>query len=319
MTVADLGAAAERALDAVHGDQIDLPCVKCRFHQIIIGPKGDCIALRIDLCDIAAVGRRNSESSALSQRVMNDAFVAPQHISVGIHKVSRGTFLPAVAADKSGIIAVRNKAYILTVVLIGVLKTALRSDLPGRMLILIAQRELHVGQLLLGQNIENITLVFGRVHCFEQLIASALFVIAHSCIVTGHQYIAAQFFHLLVQMLKFELSVALDAGIGRAAVKVFVDEGLDHFLPEQVLIVHDMVGNPDLLCHAAGVLRILERTAGIHQIHSHNIVFIQPHCAAHTIISLARHHPGSNAAVHAAAHRDQCSHLLIPFPVQYVS
>ena len=115
VAVADLGAAAERAVDAVHGDQID-PA---------------------------------AESPALAERVVNDTFVAPQDITLRVHKIAGRTLRAAVALDEAGVVAVRYKADILTVVLLRVFKSAFRGDFSGLGLVLVAERELHVSKLLL--------------------------------------------------------------------------------------------------------------------------------------------------------------------------
>ena len=153
------------------------------------------------------------------------------------------------------------------------------------MLVLVPQRELHVGQLLLCHHVEDIGLVFGGIEGLEQKVPAGLRIIFGPGIMSRDQKITSQFFHLCKQMLKLQLPVAFNAGIGRMAMQIFIDERLDHFLAEKVFIVYDMVGNTDPFCYAASVLCIFKRAACIQQIHAHSVILIEPHGAAHAFIS----------------------------------
>ena len=106
-------------------------------------------------------------------------------------------------------------------------------------------------------------------------------------------------------MLKLEAAVALDAGIGRAAVKILIDKRLDDFLCKKILIVDDMIRDADLLGDAAGVLRVLKGTAGVQKVLAYNIILVQTHRAADTLVAARRHDLSRHAAVNAAAHGNQ--------------
>ena len=302
VAIAYFGAAAKRTVDAVHGDQVDLARIEGPLHQVVIGSECDSVGPGIDLRDVAAVRGRNAESAALAERVVDDPLVAPQDIALCVHKIAGRTLNAAVALDEARVVAVRNKADVLAVVLLGIVKTALGSDLSGLGLILVAEWKLHVSKLLLCQNIEHITLILGRVERFQKKVAAPLRIIFCPRVVTGRQDVAAKLFHFGEEMLKLEAAVALDAGIGRAAVQVLIDKRLDDFLCKQVLIMDDMVRDADLLGNAAGILRVLEGAAGVQKIFTYNVIFIQAHRAADAIEAARRHDLSRHAAVNAAAH-----------------
>ena len=153
-------------------------------------------------------------------------------------------------------------------------------------------------------NIEHITLILGRVERLQEKVAAKLRIIFCPRIVPGHQNIAAKLLHLLEEVLKLKAAVALNAGIGRAAVQILVDKRLDDFLRKEVLIMDDVVRNADFLSNAAGILRILEGAAGIQQVLAYNIIFIEAHRAANALIAARRHDLSRYAAVNAAAHGD---------------
>ena len=275
VAIAYFGAAAERTVNMVHSDQVDSAGIQSPLHQVVISAECDGVSLGIDLRDIASVSGRNSEPPALAERIVDDPLVAPQDIALRIHEIAGRTLRAAVALDKAGVVAVRNKADILAVVLLGIPKTALRGDLTGLVLILVAERELNVSQLLLRQNIEHITLILGRVERLQKEVAAPLRIIFCPSVVAGCQNIAAQFLHLGEEMLKLEAAVALDAGIGCAAVKILIDKRLDDFLCKKILIVDDMIRDADLLGDAAGVLRVLKGAAGVQKILAYNIILVQ--------------------------------------------
>ena len=124
----------------VHSDQVDSAGIQSPLHQVVISAECDGVSIGINLRDIASVSGRNSEPPALAERIVDDSLVAPQDIALRIHEIAGRTLRAAVALDKAGVVAVRNKADILAVVLLGILKAALRGDLPGPGLILVAER-----------------------------------------------------------------------------------------------------------------------------------------------------------------------------------
>ena len=113
----------------VHSDQVDSAGIQSPLHQVVISAECDSVGLGIDLRDIASVSGRNSEPPALAERIVDDPLVAPQDIALRIHEIAGSTLRAAVALDKAGVVAVRNKADILAVVLLGIPKTALRGEI----------------------------------------------------------------------------------------------------------------------------------------------------------------------------------------------
>ena len=142
-----------------------------------------------------------------------------------------------------------------------------------------------MGKLFLSQNIEHVTLVLGRVERLQEKVAAALRIIFCPCIVAGHQKITAPLFHLFEKMLKLETAVALNAGIGRVAVQILVNKGFDDLLRKEIFKMYDVIGDADPLRDAARILCVFQGAAGFQKIHSHNIILIKTHRAAHTFIS----------------------------------
>ena len=65
----------------------------------------------------------------------------------------------------------------------------------------------------------------------------------------------------LQQLIELEMVVAERAGNRRAPGEILADERPDHILLEALFLVDDVVGNAEVLGHAARVVHVIERTA----------------------------------------------------------
>ena len=95
----------------------------------------------------------------------------------------------------------------------------------------------------------------------------------------------SKFFCLIVKAVKFKISVASDARIGRLTVFVAADERLNDFLSKLCFIMINIVRNTYLLTDRSRILSILEAAAGSEKILTYNIIFIKSHSASHALIS----------------------------------
>ena len=97
-------------------------------------------------------------------------------------------------------------------------------------------------------------------------------------------------------------------------MQVLIDKGLDDFFRKKILVMDNMIRDADLLGNAAGVLRVLEGTAGVQKIFPYDVIFVQTHRAAYAFIAARRHDLSRHAAVNAAAHGNQSFHeFRLPF------
>ena len=109
----------------------------------------------------------------------------------------------------------------------------------------------------------------------------------------------------LQQRGKAHGSVAVDAGIGRAAGFVDTDKLVNDPLPEGPGEVHDLIGHIQLEGHLLGVLNVLGRTAGGELSQTAARLAVLPHGDAHAAVALLLHQIGGDRAVNAAAHGDE--------------
>ena len=121
----------------------------------------------------------------------------------------------------------------------------------------------------------------------------------------GHYIVALQLQSTAEKPVEFQIPVAVDAGIGSSAAFVAADKFLDDLPLKIVLEVEHVVGNPQTSGHAAGILHVVQTTAGVPLFQTDHIIVVQPHGRADALVACAKHQQRRHGAVHAAGHADQ--------------
>ncbi len=161
------------------------------------------------------------------------------------------------------VVAAGNEADLLRVGLLGQREAVLARHFAHLGLGHVAQRKQRVRELLLRQPEEEVGLILGQIGGALQDPAAALASgrtrSRHSgrwrC---GWRRWTARVFSKLIEL---EMVVAQRAGNRRAAGEILADEGPDDIPLEALFLVDDVVGNAEMLGHAARVIDIIERTA----------------------------------------------------------
>src|SRR5690348_10313344 len=83
--------------------------------------------------------------------------------------------------------------------------------------------------------------------------------VLNASVVSGRDGFRADLLSHGDQLIKFEMIVTEAAWDRRAAGKVVLHERSNHFTLEPFLVVDNVVGNPDLLSHPAGIIDVVER------------------------------------------------------------
>ena len=117
------------------------------------------------------------------------------------------------------------------------------------------------GKLLLRQAEEEVGLILGQIGGALENPALASGVELVHRIVAGGDAAGADALRGLEELVELEVVVAERAGNGRAPGKVLGDKGPDDVGFKALLLVDDVVGNAQVLGHAAGVVNIVQRTA----------------------------------------------------------
>ena len=134
--------------------------------RFFIGTDDYLIGIGPDLKDKRWVPQSQTKTLALAHRIMDDSFVSAQHFSVRRHEVSCGKILsrllPHRILNKGSVIPVRNETDILTVRLIRHKKSDLLRYGTDLVLCVDSHRHQCVRQLLLGQIIQGVGLIFRR-------------------------------------------------------------------------------------------------------------------------------------------------------------
>ena len=172
----------------------------------------------------------------------------------------------------------------------------------------ISKRESGMLKLLLRKRIQHIGLILGGIKGFFQQPPSALFIEIYPRVMSRNYKIAAQLLRAAVQSVKFEKTVAVNAGIGRQAAFVTGGEFLHHRCPECVLEVEHVVFHAQPCTDPARVLRVGSSAAGFFGICT--ATAMQLHGNAYAVKSRFKHKRRRDGTVHAAAHGYQCLPLI---------
>ena len=266
----------------------------------------DGVLLRQDPDNIDLPVRGHAQAAALADGIVDDAAVRADDIAVQVQKRAGLGFLAGARGDDRRVVAVGDKADVLAVVLAGVAEAGFGGDLPRVGLAEGAEGEFDAGELLLRQVVEDVALVLGLVEgLFEDVLLPCPL---DAGVVAGGDIAAAQDIGALKELVKFQIAVAVDAGVGGDAVLIGVDEAVDDAGGKFVLEVENVKREAQTAGNAPGVLRVVERAAGMALGDARVLVVIELHHAADAVVARVGQKLCRHAGIHAAGHGDE--HLL---------
>ncbi len=106
--------------------------------------------------------------------------------------------------------------------------------------------------------VEHVALVFLRVQTAFQQIAAGSSVEFPASIMSGGHKVVPQLYATLLQRAELEVAVAIDAGIGRAALEVAFAELVHHVCTEALGVVEHVVRNAQPERNAASIFNVFE-------------------------------------------------------------
>src|SRR6185437_9735887 len=188
-----------------------------------------------------------------ADREMNDAGMPAEHLAVEIDDIAGFRRTRLQAFDNVRIVAGRNEADVLAVMLVGNCKTEAARKLSCLRLAAFAKRETQYLELFPGRTKQEITLIALFFACaIERSPAAGQG--ARSDVVAGRQNIGTEFARGDQQIMKFDGHVAVDTWHRRLAVNITFGEAVDDGLLEAALIVEHVMWNADALGNAARVI-----------------------------------------------------------------
>ena len=259
------------------------------------------------------MGRRDAQPLSLPDGVVNHATVCADPFALRVEKVAGLRNFSRVPLNESGIVPVRHKADVLAVRLVRIEKAVFLGDLTHPVLGKFAHRELGVRQLFLGQIVQYIALILAAVQPLFQQIAPGSFVVCHPGIVSGDNGVHLHFLHPEIELFKFQIAVAVDAGVGRPAVFIGVDKPVHDLFFEVCRKVENIVGHMQTIRHAPCVLHIVQGAAGLFPLDPCLFVLEQFHGRTDAFIAFLLHQKRRNGTVYAAAHGNQSLFHTITF------
>ena len=176
---------------------------------------------------------------------------------------------------------------------------------PDLLLLQLAQGELCMGQLFLRHSVEHVALIFMRIRGFFEQIPAGRPVINDTGIMAGRQIDQTFLPCDMQEPVKFQIAVAVNAGIRGVATLITLDKPLDDLLPEFCSKIQHPMGDIQLKRHFRCVFYILLGTAGMEARKADIHIAIQTHGCPCAMAALLQQKVSRNRAVHPAAHGDE--------------
>ena len=225
-----------------------------------------------------------------------------QNVALQVEIIPLRIVLAGIAAHECHVIPVGDKADVLAVPFAGIDKAVLICDLPCLGLRQAAEGQERMGELFLGQAVQNVGLVLGCIRRLAEQVASCLGVLTDLGIMSGNDIIAAQLLCPAQKTVEFQVTVALDAGIGGQAGFIAADKVANDLIIEIRCEIENVKWHTQAARHAAGILHIVQGAAGAVL----GLTVIKTHGGSHAVISRGLGQQSGGGAVHTTAHGDQC-------------
>ena len=232
--------------------------------------------------------------------------MSAEHVACFVDKIAGRELSAEACFNKVGIGAALDKADILAVMLVRIDEAVLFGDFAHLRLVQAAQREHGVRQLLLRERVEHVALVLQGVDRLTQQITAFGFIIADLRIVAGNNIVAAKLLRTHEELVKFQVAVAVDAGVWRSAVDVGIDKTVDNVVLEAFSKVENVIGHAEAGRYATCVGYVVDRAAAVGLRNADILVGKKLHGYACAFVALLEHHQCGNAGINAAAHGDYC-------------
>ena len=164
-----LGGAPDGLRRGVDGGPVEVVCDQAGREELRVGAQNDPVFLHILAQHVCSAVEALAQASALPDGVADGTCVGADDLAAGVDELALGVGFAGVAFQKAHIIPVRDEADVLGIPLFGVEEALLCGDGADVVLAFkFAQREAGVGQLLLGQKIQDVALILGEVPCLFQ-------------------------------------------------------------------------------------------------------------------------------------------------------
>ena len=250
---------------------------------------------------------RDAQALALADGIAQRAVVTPDHAAVAPHNVAWLGGMSAAALDIARVVAVRDKADILALGLLGVYEALLGGNAAHvALFVQPSQRKDRACQTLLRERIQKVALVLLGVLAAVQL-PGAVGRLARFGVVTCGDVVAAHIECRIEQRAKLNMAVADDAWVGRQPLLIGSHEALDNVAVEGLLQVEHMVGYPqalgDGLCISDVAVDLTHARDGIGRGTG------EAHGGTDAFVALAFEQVRGHAGIDAAAHGDE--HALV--------
>ena len=285
----------------------------CEFGlvEVVVGAEDHFVCLGTDGRDKSGMTERDAEAFALAYGVVGVTAVSAKDFAFGIDVVALANdsvIICHILTKERAVVVVGDEAYFLRLFLLGEGGiTVLAGDDANLLFGEVAQRENGAAEVVLGEHPEEIGLVLAGVGR-----AGKIGVIAEGLdagVMARGDIGTTKFICHAEHLAPFDVGVAENARVGRAAMHVLVDEIANDVFTERVAEVHDMV----LEAHALSVvLRLhdaIDRAAAFLSRKTRLLDAVErAEGDAHDFVALLEEEHCANGGVDTAGHSEKNFH-----------
>ena len=279
--------------------------------QLVVSAQGHRVLLHVLGRHVEPGLRRDAQPLPLTQGIARGSPMSPQDLPVPVDEIPGNEMLPGVFLQERAVVSFGDEADVLAVTLFRVDKAVGLRDFPDLRLGQIPQRKQGVGQLLLRQKVEHVSLVLGGIRRLPE--PRSVGCLRNTGIMARGQIVTAQLRSAPPQCPELQMHVAGNTGIGRSA-RFILRGKIRHHIPVKFPgKVERVMGDPQRAADSLGILHILQGAAAP--------LFrsvVQPHGHADAVISLLQQPQRRHGGVHSAAHSDHTFGHLLP-PLCFIS
>ena len=281
--------------------------LECGGEEVVVGTKDHFVGLGAYVDDMRGVSEGDAEAFALANGVVGITLMLAKYPTLCVDEVARAdetVVVRHVVAEERAVVVVSDEADLLGLFLLGECGIAMREgQLAHFEFGEVAQGEDCSTEILLGQHPEKIGLVLAGVCCGCEVSVSAE--VADARIVACCDIGATEFICHAEEFTPFDVGVAEDAGIGRAAMHILVEEVADDALSEGVAEVDDMVLYAHFGCVVLGLHDAFDRAAAFLAGEAGFLDAVEgSESDAHDLVALLLKEHGADGRVYTAGHSE---------------
>ncbi len=201
--------------------------------------------------------RCNTDTAALTNGIMHDAFMTPQNTAIDMYDIARGRCFRLQLGNNVRIFALRHETNVLAILLLRNRQPHLFCNFADLRLRQMSKREAQIINLVLRGGKEEIALIAIRIDRTEHRAMVAI--LAAADIMAGCQSVRTQFARSLQKISKLDGLIARNTRNRRFTTHIGICKWIDNRFTEARFIIQYIMRNAEAFRNATRIFDVLAR------------------------------------------------------------